>query len=77
MCAIPESIKVLGLSGGLAQTSLNTAALRAAAELVPAGMEVETTTASLPSRPTTPSCASSASCRRAALRVRIRRPTRF
>ena len=40
--ADPQSIKVLGLSGSLRRASLNTAALRAAAELVPAGMEVET-----------------------------------
>ena len=37
-----RSIRVLGLSGSLRRASLNTAALRAAAELVPAGMEVET-----------------------------------
>ena len=40
--ADPRSIRVLGISGSLRRASFNTAALRAAAELVPAGMEVET-----------------------------------
>ena len=42
--ADPQSIRVLGISGSLRRASLNTAALRAAAELAPAGMEVETYT---------------------------------
>jgi len=37
-----QSTRVLGISGSLRRASLNTAALRAAAELAPAGMEVET-----------------------------------
>jgi chromate reductase, NAD(P)H dehydrogenase (quinone) len=36
-----QSIRVLGISGSLRQGSFNTAALRAARELAPAGMEVE------------------------------------
>src|SRR5215212_3108928 len=40
--ADPRSIRVLGMSGSLRRASFNTAALRAAAELAPAGMEVET-----------------------------------
>ena len=39
-----QSIRVLGISGSLRRASFNTAALRAAAELAPAGMEVETYT---------------------------------
>jgi NAD(P)H-dependent FMN reductase len=35
------SIRVLGISGSLRRGSFNTAALRAARELAPAGMEIE------------------------------------
>ena len=35
-------MKVLGLSGSLRRGSFNTAALRAAQELAPAGMTIET-----------------------------------
>ena len=42
--ADPRSIRVLGISGSLRRASFNTAALRAAAGLAPAGMEVETYT---------------------------------
>jgi chromate reductase, NAD(P)H dehydrogenase (quinone) len=40
--ALDESINVLGISGSLRRKSYNSSALRAALELVPAGMAIET-----------------------------------